>query len=939
MTTNLESLLQLAGRIDPNGRKYMELADHVRKVVWPNERYPGVLGTISPQAADEVVDVLNKFASRIFHNESSFEHSHIVRGLAALNLCSLALGCRYVRTKEEQDMDDSLRFLETSLLKSAEHRLDGLELCRSATFNFAAFLFKSGVHEFCEKVLSFLIEHGGLGQEDQLNGKCHQLRCQCLLHLGEENSPSFQESLSQSPNVERLLLSCITLRPPSNPNAISQQLWQCKNPLGFAPYFALVGDFDVLGHFEEYRHFFPDLLLPEGICLVEKIEFMRALLECQTLFQSGRLVETSRLAVELLKRFPRDGLRPSDFLALFFVYYWICWSFQGIGKGECSLWYAKEMYKVFQGYGFASGFAIFLELKSRIQIGKLEEIRIPPAMPEHSPCTWELVPSLHQAIARSVDYDADCFHFFRDVFENGNVLVRREAVHYDVQIARRLGITPDLSEFEGYCGTSQESRAIFLYHRVIDAVRYTNIDEFWRNDGKSRVHCDVRLLEMLVEAEKEAGEYCVIVRKIRQLRALLAGSQNCSFTAEMIATSLSVSIDKIIDRTRARTRGCNIKLKFPLLAVAYLNIPWLEPCLLLALFHPTSSPIVVRIKTEAHFESVLNRLDYIQECSTQIDPTMNKEEWWRQKHALDDGVKEVLEYLEDEVLGVWKGLLTPVICNPRQDSLASAMIAGIGATPRNNQSAFRQQLESVLGVSMKWKGKIVDKFPVGLLLGKNIHGIPWECLPCVDKYDISITRVPSFELFLERSQSELPVKIDPRSTFYVLNPSGDLAFTEKTFEPVFKKLRWEGLIRENVESAAFERIIGERDLFVYCGHGAGKESYDYDALGENGKRCRASLLLMGCGSVEVEDGGEQDPVGVGVYCIAAGSGSVVGNLWNVTDRDLDRFFLSFLNCLLKDGPTRLEDALKTARKSCRLRYLTGSAPVVYGFPTLVNRFL
>lgn len=60
---------------------------------------------------------------------------------------------------------------------------------------------------------------------------------------------------------------------------------------------------------------------------------------------------------------------------------------------------------------------------------------------------------------------------------------------------------------------------------------------------------------------------------------------------------------------------------------------------------------------------------------------------------------------------------------------------------------------------------------------------------------------------------------------------------------------------------------------------------------------------------------------------------VVGNLWDVTDKDIDRLTEALLNSLLKPGEDKcLATLLAQCRSVCRLPYLIGCAPVVYGLP-------
>ena len=75
------------------------------------------------------------------------------------------------------------------------------------------------------------------------------------------------------------------------------------------------------------------------------------------------------------------------------------------------------------------------------------------------------------------------------------------------------------------------------------------------------------------------------------------------------------------------------------------------------------------------------------------------------------------------------------------------------------------------------------------------------------------------------------------------------------------------------------------------------------------------------------------------------SPTLVANLWDVTDRDIDKFSQAVFDKmhLSKDRvstwtptPGREETSIVAAvarsREVCKLKYLTGAAPVVYGIP-------
>ena len=73
---------------------------------------------------------------------------------------------------------------------------------------------------------------------------------------------------------------------------------------------------------------------------------------------------------------------------------------------------------------------------------------------------------------------------------------------------------------------------------------------------------------------------------------------------------------------------------------------------------------------------------------------------------------------------------------------------------------------------------------------------------------------------------------------------------------------------------------------------------------------------------------------------ALSSPTLVANLWDVTDKDIDKFSQSVFDKLslnsMKEkrsgNNTSIVAAVAQSRDSCKLKYLTGAAPVVYGIP-------
>lgn len=68
------------------------------------------------------------------------------------------------------------------------------------------------------------------------------------------------------------------------------------------------------------------------------------------------------------------------------------------------------------------------------------------------------------------------------------------------------------------------------------------------------------------------------------------------------------------------------------------------------------------------------------------------------------------------------------------------------------------------------------------------------------------------------------------------------------------------------------------------------------------------------------------------------SPAIVANLWDVTDKDIDRFSDSLLKQWLdSDAQLSLPEALCQSRQACKLKYLIGASPVLYGLPIHVKQ--
>ncbi|KAK1595368.1 peptidase family C50 [Colletotrichum navitas] len=282
-----------------------------------------------------------------------------------------------------------------------------------------------------------------------------------------------------------------------------------------------------------------------------------------------------------------------------------------------------------------------------------------------------------------------------------------------------------------------------------------------------------------------------------------------------------------------------------------------------------------------------------------------------------------------------------------------------------------------------------------LILDKALHAFPWESLPCME--GLAYSRVPSLSclrrLLLEQraARSGDEITDDHRSTVsplggtYILNPGSDLKNTLATFENPLKALgdSWTGIVSRKPTEDEFEGALKGSDILLYFGHGSGAQ-YIRGKTIRRLEKCKAAALLMGCSSASLQNVGEYECHGPVWNYMLAGCPAVVGTLWDVTDRDIDRYAgrlfeewgLLERGTFVDDGGkhgktgkskgkglfasaaankergkkktspaegegsrggTSLVEAAAKARDACRFRYITAGAVCVYGIPVYIDK--
>ena len=95
---------------------------------------------------------------------------------------------------------------------------------------------------------------------------------------------------------------------------------------------------------------------------------------------------------------------------------------------------------------------------------------------------------------------------------------------------------------------------------------------------------------------------------------------------------------------------------------------------------------------------------------------------------------------------------------------------------------------------------------------------------------------------------------------------------------------------------------------------------------------------MGCSGGKLTVAGQLDPAGTMLNYLLAGSPTIMSCLWDVTDRDIDRFTDALLRSwLAAPHNAGLLDFVPASRQVCRLPYLVGASVVTYGFPVVINK--
>lgn len=289
-----------------------------------------------------------------------------------------------------------------------------------------------------------------------------------------------------------------------------------------------------------------------------------------------------------------------------------------------------------------------------------------------------------------------------------------------------------------------------------------------------------------------------------------------------------------------------------------------------------------------------------------------------------------------------------------------------------------------------------------LVLDKALLAFPWESLPCMQ--GLAVSRVPSLAYLRQLiTQSNPPDKagrvaeghqVSRHGGTYMLNPSSDLKNTQEFFQSSFERLEnWTGIVNKAPRECDFEEALTRSEILLYFGHGGGAQ-YIRGKTVRRLEKCKPATFLMGCSSASLNEAGEFECYGPVWNYMLAGCPAVVGTLWDVTDRDIDRFagrafeewglfprgtfaeqdrkgskargksrsssrspplgcsgtttttesgsMCGSMSTLPGPKPSAphavsLPEAVARARDACKFRYLNAAAVVVYGIPVYIRQ--
>ncbi|CAG5100047.1 Oidioi.mRNA.OKI2018_I69.XSR.g16816.t1.cds [Oikopleura dioica] len=422
---------------------------------------------------------------------------------------------------------------------------------------------------------------------------------------------------------------------------------------------------------------------------------------------------------------------------------------------------------------------------------------------------------------------------------------------------------------------------------------------------------------------------------------------------------------------QAKDMADNISIEFPFLrqelkdtVVLVSLIPALsktlsctyENCLaLITRLEPNGKCISIGFDGHAFAKEAVQMRDMCHKISEEIGKDVkNPTKWWKVREKREKYCKDLVLSILPDVLGPALALFTfsesitwtDAVPKPKNSLHADFLSHAIRAWSHMN-TLGRTNVAELVGVNKLDLDHLAKNHVFAeldyqrttatyLILGRVVQSIAMERMPICQGILMSrMLSVRHAEYILRQPASKRSVDIS--NLLYVVDNHVNLATSATTVGNFFKSVQqWDGYVSIIPNSRELIEKLNKFDLYVFAGHGSGS-----DFVGGWGgvarKGVTSTMHLIGCASGRLLDYGRTEPRGAVTCVLNSGSSSVMGMLWDVTDRDIDRFtlrlykdwFSAASNSSKETGPC-LSRFINECSRACKLPYVVAGATVNYG---------
>ncbi|CAG9559334.1 unnamed protein product [Danaus chrysippus] len=197
--------------------------------------------------------------------------------------------------------------------------------------------------------------------------------------------------------------------------------------------------------------------------------------------------------------------------------------------------------------------------------------------------------------------------------------------------------------------------------------------------------------------------------------------------------------------------------------------------------------------------------------------------------------------------------------------------------------------------------KKANRQPVILIVDEMLDTFPWETLPILNQHPV--TRIENIHFLYSLYKTHENKIINGYYTTstnvgrYIINPEKNLERMElrmKSFVKYWCK-SWTGHAGEKPTAEEYLKCLTEAEVFLYCGHGDGRQLASSSSQIESAS-CGAVCILSGCGSLRLVREGSRTPATAAHHHLRlAGCPMVIGMLWEVTDLEVDKMVTKMLS--------------------------------------------